>query len=78
MSYKEYGKAISGAALAGLGAAGVAITDGVIDPAEWIAIAIAVITAGAVVFSVPNKVPEGEIGEFEVPDGDGEHRQIGD
>lgn len=54
MNYKPYAKAITGAALAGLTAAGTAVTDGTITAAEWIGIAVAVISTGGAVFGVTN------------------------
>lgn len=57
MNYKEYAKAIVGAVLAGLTAAGAALTDGVITGPEWIGIAIAVVATGGAVFGVPNAEP---------------------
>lgn len=59
-SIAPYAKAFVGAAVAGLGAAGTALTDGVISGQEWVAIASATIVALGVVFGVPNKDPEGE------------------
>lgn len=58
MNYKPYAKAITGAAVAGLTAAGTAVADGVISPAEWIGIAIAVLTTGGAVFGVTNTPDE--------------------
>lgn len=50
-----YWKAIVAAVSSGLGAAGVALTDGHITSAEAIAIAIAVLAPGGVTWAVPNK-----------------------
>lgn len=59
-SIAPYAKAIVGAAVAGLGAAGTALTDGVVSGQEWVAIASATLVALGVVFGVPNKDPEAE------------------
>lgn len=55
-----YGKAITGAVIAGLGAARLALSDDVITKAESIDIATVVLTALLVVWAIPNKDPEAE------------------
>lgn len=50
----QYAKAILGALLAGLGATGTALTDGVITGAEWVVIGTAVVVAAGAVWGVPN------------------------
>lgn len=59
MNWKPYAKAIAGAAVAGLTSAGTALTDGAIDPTEWITIAVATLTALGVIWSVPNAPDSG-------------------
>lgn len=49
-----YAKAITGAVVAGLGAARLALTDDVITRAEGIDISIATLTALALVWAIPN------------------------
>ncbi|ABS03184.1 hypothetical protein [Kineococcus radiotolerans] len=51
---KLYVKAISAGALAGLGAAGTALVDGVVTGQEWVGIAIAALAAGITVYNIPN------------------------
>lgn len=51
----RYGKAITGGLVAGLGAAGVALTDGAITAAEWVIIALAVLGDGGLTWTVPNR-----------------------
>lgn len=53
-----YAKAITGAAIAGLGALGTALTDERVTSAEWVAVATATLTASLVVWAMPNKDPE--------------------
>lgn len=60
MNYKEYAKAIVGAVLAGLAALATGLSDNVMTPVEWIMVATAFLTAGAVVFGVPNMDPQGD------------------
>ena len=55
-----YGKALIGAVVAGLNVAYQALDNDTISGQEWIAIAIAVLTTGGVVFSIPNKDPEAQ------------------
>jgi hypothetical protein len=55
MKLAPYAKALIGGAVAGLGSAAVALGDGVIDPVEWIAIALAAIAGSGIVYAVPNK-----------------------
>lgn len=50
----RYGKAGTAAVVAGLGAAGTALTGGALTTADWIMIAIAVITSTGLVYTVPN------------------------
>lgn len=50
-----YAKAIVAALVAGLTVLGSAITDGVVTPAEWIAVAIAVLGGGGLTYAVPNR-----------------------
>jgi hypothetical protein len=51
---KLYVKAISAGALAGLGAAGTALADGVVTGQEWIGIVSAAIVAGVAVYNIRN------------------------
>ena len=51
-----YLKAAVGAAVAGLGSAATAVTDGHITAAEWIAIATATLVALGAVWGAPNAV----------------------
>lgn len=51
---REVTKAVCGALLAGLTAAGTAVTDGSITAAEWIGIATAVVATFGGVFAVNN------------------------
>jgi hypothetical protein len=55
-----YMKAVIGALVAGLASLQQALDDGSVSAQEWTAVAIAFLTAGAVVFAVPNKDPEAE------------------
>lgn len=55
-----YAKALVGAATAGLGALGTALTDGDVTAQEWVAVASATLVALGVVFGTPNKDPEAE------------------
>lgn len=55
-----YAKAAIGAVVAGLASAQQALDDGVISSAEGVGIAAAVFAGLVLVFSVPNKDPEGE------------------
>lgn len=50
-----YAKAVIGAAVAGLGATGTALTDGHISPVEWVTIASATLVGLSAVFAVPNR-----------------------
>jgi hypothetical protein len=56
-------KAVVGALLAGLGSVGVALSDGHVTATEWVVTAVAVVTALAGVWAVPNAptadLPEG-------------------
>ena len=54
MKLAPYAKAIIGGIVAGLGAASVALGDGVIDPVEWIAVTLATIAGLGIVWAVPN------------------------
>jgi len=49
-----YLKAVTALLLAGLGAAYMALNDGVIDAQEWVQIAQVAISAGAAVYGIPN------------------------
>ena len=53
--FAPYAKALIGAAVAGLGAAGTALTDGSISGSEWVAIVSAALVTLGAVFGVPNK-----------------------
>lgn len=53
---KLYVKAISAGALAGLGAAGTALADGVVTGQEWIGIVSAALVAGIAVYNIRNGV----------------------
>lgn len=53
-----YAKAIVAGGIAGLGSVSVAITDGHVSLAEWIAVAAATLVAGYATWQVPNKVPD--------------------
>ena len=55
-----YAKALVGAAVAGLGALGTALTDSHVSAQEWVAVASATLVALGVVFGVPNADPAGE------------------
>ena len=55
-----YGKAIIGAVVAGLNVLYQALDTGGVSGQEWVAVAIAFLTTGGVVFSIPNKDPEAE------------------
>jgi len=50
---RVYAKAIAGTAVAGLGAV-LLVLDGGITTAEWIGVAITVITAAGTIWAVPN------------------------
>ena len=52
---KPYAKAIIGALVAGLTALGTALTDDSVTTAEWVAVAVATLTALGVVYAVPNR-----------------------
>lgn len=54
MKIAPYAKAITGAIVAGLAAARLALTDDVISKAEGIDISIATLTALALVWAIPN------------------------
>jgi hypothetical protein len=51
----RYAKAIVALILAFLGALGTALTDGVVTPLEWVAVATATVTTAGTVWAVPNK-----------------------
>lgn len=51
----QYAKAIVAALVAGLGCLGASLSDGVMAPAEWVAVAGASVTALGVVWGVPNR-----------------------
>ena len=51
----KYLKAFTAAVLAGLTALGTALIDETVSKAEWVAVAVAFVTALAVVYGVPNK-----------------------
>jgi len=53
----KYAKAIIAAVLAGLTALGTALIDETVSKGEWVAVAVAFVTALAVVWQVPNKPP---------------------
>lgn len=55
MTWKPYAKAITGAAIAGLTTLGTALADGDVTPVEWVAVAIAGLTAMGAVWAVPNR-----------------------
>jgi hypothetical protein len=50
----EYAKCILAALVAGYGAYQAAMTDHIVTQAEWVQIILAVVTAGAIVWGVPN------------------------
>jgi EamA domain-containing membrane protein RarD len=50
----QYAKAVVGALVAGLTALGTALLDEAVTPAEWVAVAVAALTALGVVWAVPN------------------------
>lgn len=54
-----YLKAIFGSIAAGLGSLYQALDNDVVTTQEWVAVAIAVVAAGGVVWGVPNKDPDG-------------------
>lgn len=58
MRPREYAKATNGALIAGLLAAGTALTDGHITALEGCGIAVAALGAFGVVFGTDNKDPE--------------------
>lgn len=60
MDPRFYLKAIIGALVAGLSALGVALEDGAVTYAEGVTIALAVVTALATVWAVPNAQPQPE------------------
>jgi hypothetical protein len=51
---KRYGKAITAALIAGLGAAGTALLNGVISPDEWVVIIVALLTGSGLVYIAPD------------------------
>lgn len=55
-----YAKALIGAVVAGLNVLYQALDADGISGQEWVAVAIAVLTTGGVVFGVPNADPAGE------------------
>lgn len=55
MTPTTYAKAILGALIAGLGALATALTDEKVTSGEWVAVAIAALTALGVVYAVPNQ-----------------------
>lgn len=57
----SYAKAAVGAAIAGLGALGTALTDGHVTGVEWVAVAIATLTALAAVWRIPNHTPSSPV-----------------
>jgi hypothetical protein len=59
---KPYAKAIIGAAVAGLTALGTALTDDTVTTTEWVAVAVATLTALYAVWRVPNKPAAGRRG----------------
>ena len=69
MSPQHYLKAIVGALVAGLSALGVALEDGAVTYADGVTIALAVVTALATIWAVPNAQPELEP-EVETATGD--------
>ena len=71
MSWQHYAKDIAGAIVAALTSLSTALVDGVVEPTEWITVAVAAITALGVIWAVPNKAPEVD-GDY-----DGRHRDDG-
>jgi hypothetical protein len=49
-----YLKAITAAVVAGLGVLALALEDGVVDPNEWVNVAIATLVGLGAVYAVPN------------------------
>lgn len=49
-----YGKAVTGALVAGLGALGAALSDGAVSPVEAVTIASATVVALGAIWTVPN------------------------
>lgn len=54
MTPAQYAKAVVGAAIAGLGALGTALTDGHVSGSEWLVVASTTLVALGGVFGVPN------------------------
>lgn len=55
-----YGKALTGAAIAGLAALQQALDNGAVTAQEWTGVAIATLSGLALVWAIPNKDPEAE------------------
>lgn len=55
---KDYAKAFSGAVLAALGAAKLALGDDVITAAEWVDIAYVALAAFGLVWAIPNSTTD--------------------
>lgn len=56
-------KSVTGALVAGLGALGTALTDGVVSPAEWVAVVSATLVASYAIWQIPNEeTPEQKLG----------------
>lgn len=54
MNPAEYAKAIVGGILAGLAVLGTALTDNLVSPSDWVAVAVATLTVFSGVFGIPN------------------------
>lgn len=54
---QQYLKAVFGAITTGLGAYAVAVSDNVVTQQEWVTVAIATVSALAIVWAVPNTKP---------------------
>lgn len=55
MNLAPYAKAVVGAVVAGLGVLLTALDDDAVSASEWVAVAIATLTALAAVWAVPNR-----------------------
>lgn len=58
MKIGSVAKAIAGGIAAGLAALGTALTDGAVSPAEWVAVASAVLAGTGIVYASPTNAPK--------------------
>lgn len=73
MTLAPYAKAITAALVAALTCLGTALTDGTVTASDWVAVALALLTALYAVWAVPNADPTGEHQDESVQPPEGRH-----